>query len=98
MPTDMILCIRAGQTELVRSMDKPIPMPPFPALIKLYEDVATMCGSFPAAKVRAMAVNTSHLNSSEASEFMKELASITGLPVCDPVRDSAQVLVDALLA
>ena len=98
MPTDMILCIRAGQTELVRSMDRPIPMPPLSALIKLYEDVATMCGSFPAAKVRAMAVNTSHLDATDAAEVIKQLASETGLPVCDPVRDSAQTLVDALLS
>ncbi len=98
MPTDMILCIRAGQTELVRSMDKPIPMPPLSALIKLYQDVATMCGSFPAAKVRAMAVNTSHLDAKDAAEVIKQLASETGLPVCDPVRDSAQTLVDALLS
>lgn len=97
MPTDMILCIRAGQTELVRSMDKPIPMPPLPALIKLYEDVATMCGSFPAAKVRAIAVNTSHLNATEAADCINKLATETGLPACDPVRDSAQALVDALL-
>ena len=97
MPTDMILCIRAGQTELVRSMDKPIPMPPLSALIKLYEDVATMCGSFPAAKVRALAVNTSHLNATEASDCIQKLATETGLPACDPVRDSAQLLVDALL-
>ena len=97
MPTDMILCIRAGQTELSRSMEVPIPMPPLLALIKLYEDVATMCGNFPAAKVRAVAVNTSHLDVSEAAEVINQLASETGLPVCDPVRDSAQILVDALL-
>jgi uncharacterized NAD-dependent epimerase/dehydratase family protein len=98
IPTDLILCIRAGQTHLTRSMDVPIPMPPLNDLIKLYEDLATMSGNFPAAKVRGIAVNTGHLSKQDAAVKIDEIAHETNLPVCDPVRDSASNLVNALLA
>lgn len=78
-------------------MEVPIPMPPLRDLIKLYEDVATMSGSFPAAKVRAVAVNTGHLNAEDAGKAIQLIEDETGLPACDAVRDSAERLVDALL-
>lgn len=95
MPTDLILCHRAGQTHLKRIQN--IPIPPLLELIKLYEDLATVGGTFPAAKVRGIAVNSGHLNAEEAQSHLEAIRSETGLPVCDPIRGSADPLVDAIL-
>jgi uncharacterized NAD-dependent epimerase/dehydratase family protein len=98
MPTDLILCVRAGQMHLDRSMEVPILMPPLKDLIKLYEDLATMSGNFPAAKVRGIAVNSGHLCPEEARVEIEKISIEANLPACDPVRDTGQILIDALLA
>jgi uncharacterized NAD-dependent epimerase/dehydratase family protein len=97
MPTDLILCVRAGQTHLTRSMEVPIPMPPLPSLIRLYEDLATVSGNFPAAKVRGISVNSGHMSEEEAKIHIDEISEITGLPTCDAIRSSAGLLVEALI-
>jgi uncharacterized NAD-dependent epimerase/dehydratase family protein len=97
MPTDLILCVRAGQTHLTRSMDVPIPMQPLPALIRLYEDLATMSGNFPAAKVRGIAVNSGHMSDSEARSHLIAIAAESGLVACDTVRETADALVEAII-
>ncbi len=97
MPTDLILCVRAGQTHLTRSMDVPIPMPQLPALIRLYEDLATMSGNFPAAKVRGIAVNSGHMSNSDARSHIEAIADESGLTAVDTIRESADQLVDAIL-
>ena len=96
MPTDLILCHRAGQTHLKRIAD--IPIPPLRHLIKLYEDLATVGGTFPGAKVRAIAVNSGHLDDQEAKAEIEKLRAEVDIPVCDPIRDSANTLVEAILA
>lgn len=96
MPTDLILCMRAGQTHLKRIAD--IPIPPLSDLIGLYESLATVCGTFPTAKVRAIAVNSGHLSETEGRLEIDKLRSEVDIPVCDPIRDSASALVDAVLA
>lgn len=96
MPTDLILCVRAGQVELSRSMEVAIPMPPLTELIRLYEDLATVSGNFPRAKVRGVAINTAHLNEDEARDAIQAISSETGLPACDAVRDTAAKLVEAI--
>ncbi|MEI8283168.1 MAG: DUF1611 domain-containing protein, partial [Armatimonadota bacterium] len=97
MPTDLILCVRAGQTYLTRSMEVPIPMPQLPALIRLYEDLATMSGNFPAAKVRGIAVNSGHMSDSDARHHIDAIAEESGLAACDPVRETAGALVDSII-
>ncbi|MBS1726977.1 MAG: DUF1611 domain-containing protein [Armatimonadetes bacterium] len=96
MPTDLILCTRAGQTHLKRIAD--IPIPPLPELIRLYEDLATVCGTFPRAMVRAIAVNSSHLDDEQAQKEIEAVCQQTGLPTVDPIRQSADALVEAILA
>ena len=96
MPTDLILCHRAGQTHLKRIQN--IPIPPLTDLIRLYEDLATVCGCFPSAKVRAIAVNSGHLSAEEAEYEIERIRTETGLPAFDPVRDGASGLVEAILA
>ena len=97
MPTDLILCVRAGQTHLTRSMEVPIPMPPLRDLIRLYEELASMSGNFPAAKVRGIAVNSGHITETDARDHIQQIAEESGLVACDPVRDTAGILVDALI-
>ena len=96
MPTDLILCHRAGQTALARFKDVQIPIPPLNELIKLYEDLATMSGNFPAAKVRGIAINSGHLNANEAQWAIQQIEEETGLPTVDTIRDSADRLVEAI--
>lgn len=92
MPTDLILCARAGQTMVIDTFK----MPPFKHVIKLYEEVATMGGSFPAAKVRAIALNTSQCSPDERKGHIEDVANETSLPVCDAVLDSGETLLTAL--
>lgn len=98
MPTDLILCCRAGQTTLSRALEVPITVPPLKGVIQIYEDLATMSGNFPAAKVRGVAINTSHLSEAEAQAEIEKIANETGVPVCDPVRQTAEILVKAIQA
>ena len=98
MPTDLILCVRAGQTHLTRSMEVPIPMPPLGELIRLYEDLTTISGNFPAARVRGIAVNSGHLSAIDARDNIRQISGESGLVACDPVRDTADNLVEAILA
>ena len=98
MPTDLILCVRAGQTHLTRSMEVPIPMPPLRDLVKVYEDLATMSGNFPIAKVRGIAVNSGHLSEVEARRHIQQISDESGLIACDTIRESADALVNGLLA
>jgi hypothetical protein len=78
-------------------MEVPIPMPPLPSLIRLYEELATVSGNFPAAKVRGIAVNSGHMPEEEAKGHIDKISDITGLPTCDTVRSTAGLLVEALI-
>ena len=46
----------------------------------------------------AIALNTAHLDDSEAAAILSETADATGRLVVDPVRQGAASLVDALMA
>lgn len=92
--TDLIVCCRAGQEFLAR--DHSIAIPPLRQYAALYEDLAEACGTFPRPRTAGIAVNTFDLNPSEAKDAVARIAEETGLPTCDPVRDGAGILVDAL--
>ncbi|MDX2064563.1 MAG: DUF1611 domain-containing protein [Fimbriimonadaceae bacterium] len=86
VPTDFVLCVRAGQRTL-RFLDH-IEIPPLRELIGLYEQVAGMCGRYPIPATRAVAVNTAHLSDeAEAADAIAQIAEETGLVAADPVRD-----------
>lgn len=95
-PTDFILCHRAGQTNLSRLPF--VRIPPLKQFIKLYEDLASAFGNFPTPRTVAVALNTFTFSHAEAQEECDALAQELGIPVVDPVRHGAGVLVDALLA
>ncbi|NLG13596.1 MAG: DUF1611 domain-containing protein [Lentisphaerae bacterium] len=90
-PTHLLLNHKAGAKTL---RDFPwMKFPPFKAVAKLYEDLASSCGTLPAAKVYAIALNTSTLTEQQAIDEIKRTEDETGLPTNDPVRFDAENLV-----
>jgi uncharacterized NAD-dependent epimerase/dehydratase family protein len=92
VPHLLVLCHRAGTTEIEGSPGHPIP--PLSELVKLHERA-----SLPRrrARVVAVAVNTAGLDGDAAAVAVAEAEAATGLPACDPVRDGADTLLDAVL-
>jgi len=94
-PTHLVLCHRAGQTTLRRVPE--IEIPPLRNYIKLYEDLAEACGTFPRPTCVAVALNTSHLDCDDSARIACEVISDeTGLPCTDPVRFGAGQLIEAI--
>ncbi|KKZ15309.1 MAG: hypothetical protein TH68_01060 [Candidatus Synechococcus spongiarum 142] len=89
-PTDLVLVHRAGQDHLLSlAPDGPsIPIPPLPQVVKLYETVAAVaCPALsPPCRLRAIALNTSHLPPEEARAAIIATRAETGLFCDDPVR------------
>ena len=97
MPTHIVLCHRMNQTHLMRV--EHVQIPKLSDLIALYEAVATCCGSFPAAKVVGIALNTSECaDDAAALAECERITAETGLPCVDPIRHGSAKLVDAVLA
>lgn len=93
-PTHLVLCARAGQTHLARVPH--IAIPPLGDYIRLYEDLAEACGTFPRPVTVAVCLNTFHLGAAEGASATRALEDLVGLPVVDPVRDGCERVVDAL--
>ena len=96
-PTHLILCHRAGMTEL-DTVGIAVKVPPLNEVIELYESLASACGTYARPQTVAIALNTAHLDDREAAAILSETADATGRLVVDPVRQSAASLVDALMA
>lgn len=94
-PTHLILVHRAGQAHIYNCPD--VPIPPLPKVIQVYETVAEAGGAFAPAPVAAIALNTFHLSESEAEQAIEQAQLETGLPCTDPLRFSAEPLLNALL-
>jgi uncharacterized NAD-dependent epimerase/dehydratase family protein len=95
MPTDLVLVHRAGQ-EHVHNIEG-FGIPPLVDVISLYEAVARGGGSFPPARVRAIALNCAHLPNDEAARLAcTEVERSTGLVCDDVVRFGAERLLDSL--
>jgi uncharacterized NAD-dependent epimerase/dehydratase family protein len=99
-PTDLLLVHRAGQLQVrTRPGAAAVAVPPLPELIAANEALAALGrpdGQRP--RVQAIALNTALLEPEAAQREAARLADLTGLPVCDPVRQGADPLLDALLA
>jgi len=93
VPHVLVLCHKAGSTEIEGSPGHPIP--PLSELVALHEQM-----SLPArrSRVAAVAVNTAGLDEAAADAAVAEAAAETGLPASDPVRYGPDVLLDAVLA
>ena len=96
-PTHLILCHRAGMTEL-DTVGLTVNVPPLNEVIDLYESIASACGTYSRPQTVAIALNTAHLDDQEAAAVLSETADATGRLVVDPVRQGASVLVDVLMA
>jgi uncharacterized NAD-dependent epimerase/dehydratase family protein len=97
-PSDLLLVHRAGQEE-IRNFPE-VPIPPLRQLISSCEALAAL--GIPkggkGAKVKAVALNTSHLDGNGADAAVRQISEQTGLPCADPVRGGAQQLLHALLS
>jgi uncharacterized NAD-dependent epimerase/dehydratase family protein len=95
-PTHLVLVHRAGQTHIRKHSH--VPIPPLPAVIDLYERVADAAGALHPAKVAAIALNTRHLNDSDARDAIAQVEAETHLPCTDPVRFGPDSLLDAIVS
>ena len=92
-PHALVLCHRAGTTEIEGSPGHPIP--PLPELVELHERVALPRRP---AKIACVALNTAHLTADEARAAIADVEAETGLPTDDPVRFGSAFLLDAVRA
>ncbi len=86
----MVLVHKPDRTE-VRGYG--LPIPPLPALIRLYEEAASWVQP---SKVCAIALNTFGHDDAAARRFIEEAEQLTGLPTDDPVRFKPGKLLDAV--
>ena len=93
-PTHLILCHRADKTSL--KFPEHIKIPPLKDFIALNEQLTTVLGTYPAAKVVGIALNTSTLNEAEAQEIIQRIESETGCPTTDVIRYGCEKLGQAL--
>ena len=94
-PTHLVLCMR-GDISTLRDYPN-IKIPNLADYIKLNEALASVNGTYPAAKVIAVSVNTSKLNDAEAAAVLKRVAEEAGVPATDPVRHGPDDLYNALM-
>ena len=91
-PDFLILCHEAGRTH-IHGYD--VTIPPLSVVRAINEEAV---GWLKPAPVVAIALNTARMSEGEAHAAIETTASETGLPVTDPVRFGANILLDALLA
>jgi uncharacterized NAD-dependent epimerase/dehydratase family protein len=90
-PHALVLCHRAGTTEIEGCPGHPIPS--LPELVELHEHVALPRRP---SKVACIALNTGHLAEDEARAAIADAGAETGLPADDPVRFGSAFLLDAV--
>jgi uncharacterized NAD-dependent epimerase/dehydratase family protein len=91
-PHALLLCHKAGATEIEGVSGHPIP--PLSDLVKLYEALALPARP---ARVAAIALNTAELSDDAARRAVAEAEEVTGLPADDPVRFGPGPLLEAVL-
>jgi uncharacterized NAD-dependent epimerase/dehydratase family protein len=94
-PTHLVLVHKAGQTT-IRNCSQ-VTIPPLPAVIQLYEQIAAAAGAFSPAKVVAIAINGANLDDQELHSYLKQVTLETGLPCTDAIRFGAEPILDAIL-
>jgi len=94
-PTHMILC-HIARNDSLRSLQD-IKIPDLKKFIELNEQVATVIGTYPMAKVLGVALNTIKMSDNEALEIIKKVEENTGLPSTDVIRYGGDKIFDQLL-
>ena len=97
-PTDLLLVHRAGQISIRNHAE--VAMPPLREVIDAVERLAALgrpAGAAPPPRVRAIALNTAHLDEEAARQALAATAASTGLPCSDPVRQGGEGLWQVLL-
>ncbi len=94
-PTHLVLVHKAGQTT-IRNCPQ-VTIPPLPAVIQLYEQIAAAAGAFSAVKVVAIAINGINLDAQELQSYLKQVTLETGLPCTDAIRFGAEPILDEIL-
>ena len=89
-PTHLILCHRAEKTHL--KFPEHIKIPELKSFIALNEQLVNVCGTYPKAKVMAIALNTSALSEEEALAFIQKTEEETGVPATDLIRFGTEKL------
>jgi uncharacterized NAD-dependent epimerase/dehydratase family protein len=96
-PTDLLLVHRAGQTSIRNHVE--VAIPPLHEVIDAVERLAALgrpavaaSAPTPAPRVRAIALNTAHLDEESARQALADTAASTGLPCSDPVRQGGEGL------
>jgi uncharacterized NAD-dependent epimerase/dehydratase family protein len=93
-PTHLILCHRAEKTHL--KFPEHIKIPSLKEFIHLNEQLVTVCGTYPGAKVAGIALNTSALSEAEALQMIEKIERETGCPTTDVVRYGCDKIGQAL--
>jgi uncharacterized NAD-dependent epimerase/dehydratase family protein len=91
-PHVLVLCHRAGATEIEGYPGHPLPS--LGELVELHERVALPVRP---ARVACLALNTAHLSEEAAAAAIAEAVVESGLPADDPVRFGAGPLLDSVL-
>ena len=94
-PTHMILC-HIARNDSLRSL-KDIKIPDLKKFIELNEQVASVIGTYPEAKVIGVALNTVKMLDNQALEMIKKVEEKTGLPTTDVIRYGGDRIFDQLL-
>ncbi len=95
-PTGLVLVHRAGQVHIRDLPD--VLIPSLGKVIPLYESVASAGGTFGEVKIKAIALNTFHLNRETTQTAIATIQQETGLACTDVVRFGADALLAAVLA
>ena len=72
-------------------------IPDLKKFIDLNEQLASVIGTYPNAKVLGVALNTIEMENNEALEIIKKVEENTGLPATDVIRYGGDKIFDELL-
>ena len=94
-PTHMILC-HIARNDSLRSMEN-IKIPELKNFIKLNEDLASVLGTYPEAKVIGIALNTTHMSEADAKDYINNVEKETGVLAADVIRFGGDRIFSQLL-
>jgi len=91
-PHALILCYAAGHEQIYGA--EHLALPPLAKFIELNETLGSI---FSPCKVIGIAMNSSNITAAEAAAERQRRRDEFGLPICDPLRDGPDELVDAVV-